>query len=274
MHATLTTPWSSPFSTVLVDLDGTLVDPAGWGETLRALDDLAENGAGSVAPSAAIEAALAAAWDEEPVADAFRTLGFVMADALWSDFCGEHPALAEIQAWAPGFRERFWSRVISSAGLVAAITPQDLAASYINHRRAGIRACAGAAAALDQLAMRFRLVLVSNGTGDLQHLKLVRAGLASRFELILISGEVGEAKPGALIFERALELAEADADTAVMVGDDWGNDVLGAVAAGIRAVHLSGAGRAGSCSRPDSTAGMVRTVERFADVPALLSTAG
>lgn len=58
-------------------------------------------------------------------------------------------------------------------------------------------------------------------------------------EVIAMSGEMGVAKPAPEFFARALELIGSPApDDAAYVGDRVGNDVLPAVAAGMRAIWI------------------------------------
>jgi putative hydrolase of the HAD superfamily len=63
-------------------------------------------------------------------------------------------------------------------------------------------------------------------------------GLLDLVDGVVTSAEVGVAKPDARVFQRALEVAGAEANQAVHVGDSPDNDVEGARSAGIRAVLL------------------------------------
>jgi putative hydrolase of the HAD superfamily len=105
-----------------------------------------------------------------------------------------------------------------------------------------------------------RLLVVSNWDCSLPEW-LGPAGLLEHVEAVVSSGEVGVAKPDAGIFERALEMAGAEPDEAVHVGDSLDNDVAGARAVGLRAilVRRDGAG-------PDG----VETVSSLAELPLLL----
>jgi HAD superfamily hydrolase (TIGR01509 family) len=71
---------------------------------------------------------------------------------------------------------------------------------------------------------------------------LDRTGLTPLLDGIVISAEVGAAKPDPAIFERALAVAGARAEEAVHVGDTPDVDVAGALAAGLRAIHLDRSG--------------------------------
>jgi putative hydrolase of the HAD superfamily len=80
-------------------------------------------------------------------------------------------------------------------------------------------------------------VVVSNWDVSLRGV-LAQTGLAPLVEGIVISAEEGVAKPDGAIFARALALAGARAEEAVHVGDTAETDAAGALAAGLRAVHL------------------------------------
>jgi HAD superfamily hydrolase (TIGR01509 family) len=86
-----------------------------------------------------------------------------------------------------------------------------------------------------------RLVVVSNSDGTVRSV-LRRLGLASHFVAILDSAEEGVEKPDPRLFQIALERAAAAPEGAVHVGDLYHVDVVGARAAGIRAVLLDPGG--------------------------------
>jgi putative hydrolase of the HAD superfamily len=80
-----------------------------------------------------------------------------------------------------------------------------------------------------------RLVVVSNWDCSLPEW-IDRAGIGELVDGSVSSAVVGEAKPAAAVFEAGLRLAGCDAAEALFVGDSVDNDVLGARAAGLRAV--------------------------------------
>jgi putative hydrolase of the HAD superfamily len=92
-------------------------------------------------------------------------------------------------------------------------------------------------AALDRLRGRVRMGVVSNANGTVRA-KLARVGLARYFELVVDSHEVGIEKPDPRIFALALERMGVAPAEAVYVGDLYHVDVVGAVAAGLRAFLL------------------------------------
>jgi putative hydrolase of the HAD superfamily len=86
-----------------------------------------------------------------------------------------------------------------------------------------------------------RLVVVSNWDCSLPEW-LDRAGIGELVDGSVSSAVVGEAKPAPAVFEAGLRLAGCDAAEALFVGDSVENDVLGARAAGLRAVLVQRAG--------------------------------
>ncbi|MEV5886407.1 HAD family hydrolase [Streptomyces sp. NPDC052020] len=63
-------------------------------------------------------------------------------------------------------------------------------------------------------------------------------GLDLPADLIVTSGDWGVAKPQPEFFQRVREVAQADQDETVYVGDHPGNDLFPAKAAGLRTAHL------------------------------------
>ena len=101
------------------------------------------------------------------------------------------------------------------------------------------RAYPDAAPALRRLrSLGVRLIVVSNWDHSL-HERLAETGLAPLVDGAVASAELGHAKPERAIFERALELAGASAEATLHAGDSPGEDVEGALAAGLRAVLVA-----------------------------------
>ena len=80
-----------------------------------------------------------------------------------------------------------------------------------------------------------RVAVVSNSEGMLPAL-FERVGLAEHIELVVDSHHEGVRKPDPELFRRALARMGVDAKDAIYLGDIPGVDVVGANAAGIRAV--------------------------------------
>lgn len=98
------------------------------------------------------------------------------------------------------------------------------------------------AEALGALRSRgLRLAIVSNWDHRLPIL-LDRLGLAGYFEVVVYSQRAGAEKPEAVIFERALVELRLPAGAVLHVGDRVREDVEGALAVGMRALHLDRGG--------------------------------
>ena len=136
--------------------------------------------------------------------------------------------------------ERF-RRLFETAGVAA---DANLAASAASIYRRGYleswRVVAGAVALLAELKKRgVSIAVISNNLLEEQQQKLRQCGLEPYVDALVVSGEVGISKPETEIFQIALQQLAARPDEAVMVGDSWSADIVGAVAAGIPAVWFN-----------------------------------
>jgi HAD superfamily hydrolase (TIGR01549 family) len=96
--------------------------------------------------------------------------------------------------------------------------------------------------ALQRLRARVaRLVVVSNANGRL-HVVMERLGLARYFDVMLDSHLEGVEKPDPRLFQIALARCGGRAESTLHVGDFYWIDVMGARAAGLRAVLVDSAG--------------------------------
>ncbi len=96
----------------------------------------------------------------------------------------------------------------------------------------------GAIELLEYLKPKYQLAAASNGFVEAQYVKLESSGLLSYFSKIILSEEIGYQKPDIRFFEKALEITATKSDDAVIIGDNFESDVLGAMAAGIDAIYF------------------------------------
>lgn len=127
--------------------------------------------------------------------------------------------------------------------------PIGAAACYREAYQAARCAVPGALALLEQLRGCAAVAVVSNNMQAEQEEKLQLLGMAHLIDALVVSERVGVAKPAPAIFAEALRQLGCTAANAVMLGDSWSADVLGARAAGIRAIWLNRHGR--TCPDPD-----------------------
>ena len=136
-------------------------------------------------------------------------------------------------------RERF-RRVFGSLGVELGDRDVDLtAAAYRDGYKLARRALAGAVELLEALRGRARIAIVTNNLLEEQQDKLQYCALAPFVDALIASEDVGVSKPDPAIFHIALERVGVTPDAAVMVGDSWANDIVGAARAGIRAVWFN-----------------------------------
>ena len=95
----------------------------------------------------------------------------------------------------------------------------------------------GTIEALEQLAPRYRLGVVSNANGTVRAL-MARLGLDRFFDVVVDSQEEGVQKPDPRLFRIGVERMRATPESTVYVGDIFTVDVLGARSAGLSAVLI------------------------------------
>ena len=111
-----------------------------------------------------------------------------------------------------------------------------------------------------------RLAVVSNSNGTVARL-LEHLDLARWLDAVVDSAVVGFEKPDPRIFRHAADLLGVEPAEAVHVGDLYSVDVLGARAAGVRAILLDPAGAwklADDCTRAPDVAAAARLIARMA----------
>ncbi len=85
----------------------------------------------------------------------------------------------------------------------------------------------------------YNIGVLSNGFTDVQNRKLRNCGLADKVDLMVLSDDIGVNKPDVRLFNHAMNRSGQDvAGKHMMVGDNASTDILGAVRAGWRPIHL------------------------------------
>ncbi|MGC1378074.1 MAG: HAD family hydrolase [Anaerolineales bacterium] len=139
---------------------------------------------------------------------------------------------------------------------------------YRDAYQAARRVVPGALALLEYVHARAQTGVITNNTSLEQREKLDTYGLMPWMDVVVISEEVGVTKPDPAIFNIALERLDCSPAQAVMLGDSWEVDVLGARQAGIRPVWFN---RFGS-PRPDESVTMIDALEPAQAIAELLLT--
>jgi FMN hydrolase / 5-amino-6-(5-phospho-D-ribitylamino)uracil phosphatase len=105
---------------------------------------------------------------------------------------------------------------------------------YLKHRFEDIELYPDVSPALDSLAARYVLGLVSNGNSYPE-----RCGLQDRFTFVVLAQDLGVEKPHPALFWAACKKARCTPDELMHVGDSLSSDVRGATGVGAVAVWLN-----------------------------------
>lgn len=98
---------------------------------------------------------------------------------------------------------------------------------------------AGALEVLEQLS-HYRLVIMTNGFGEVQTSRLKNSDLDQHFDHIVISEEAGYQKPDPGIFEFAFsEIGVEAKENAIIVGDSLTSDIQGGINYGIDTIWFN-----------------------------------
>ena len=89
-----------------------------------------------------------------------------------------------------------------------------------------------------------RTGIATDMTAHMQFKKLSLLGMDRCFDFVVTSEEAGEEKPGKKMFGLCLEKACAEAAECMFIGDHPRKDIMGALSAGMYAVHLNTKGAA------------------------------
>jgi putative hydrolase of the HAD superfamily len=136
-------------------------------------------------------------------------------------------------------RERF-RRLFAGLGIeVDEASVDRIASAYRSGYVRARRVVEGAAALLEAVKPFARVAIVSNNLLAEQRDKLHFCGLAPLVDELVVSEEVGVSKPEPGIFHAALARLRVEAGDAVMFGDSWSADIVGATGVGIRAVWFN-----------------------------------
>lgn len=97
----------------------------------------------------------------------------------------------------------------------------------------------GAKELLDYLSPHYRLHIITNGFQTVQQGKLQNSGIEHYFKTVTNSEMAGVKKPNPIIFNFALQQAQASLQNALMIGDSWEADIVGAMNMGMDALFFN-----------------------------------
>lgn len=92
---------------------------------------------------------------------------------------------------------------------------------------------------LEQLHGKYPLHIITNGFEDVQYTKMLSSGIRHYFQTISTSESAGCKKPDPRMFQVAMQLAGAQPEQSIMIGDNLRNDILAAQQAGMRTIYYN-----------------------------------
>jgi putative hydrolase of the HAD superfamily len=170
-----------------------------------------------------------------------KMIGINPFEALWCNFTeGDNINFRKLHALAPNYRKEAWTKGLQALDIIDSELGLGLSELFPQERRARPLVYDHTFALLDQLKGKYKLLLLTNGSPDLQKEKIAGVpGLAAYFDQIIISGIFGEGKPAMTIFKHAMNLLEIEASEGLMIGDKLTTDILGSNRIGMRNVWIN-----------------------------------
>lgn len=169
-----------------------------------------------------------------------KMIGINPFEGLWGNFLDETDEFRKMKEMVPGYRKDAWTLGLKAMGINDPEFGFELGERFPEERRKLPFVYEDTFETLDALKGKYKLLLLTNGSPDLQNTKLtITSELVPYFDQIVISGDFGRGKPDPSLFEHALSLMSLDKDEAIMVGDNLMTDVLGANRVGMKTVWIN-----------------------------------
>ncbi|SDM41421.1 HAD family hydrolase [Sediminibacillus halophilus] len=173
-----------------------------------------------------------------------KNIGINPFEGLWGEFTEDEENFRKMNKLMPTYRKQAWTKGLEAVGIDDPDLGVQLAEQFPQERKNSPFTYEETFPVLDQLHGKYQLLLLTNGSPDLQQSKLkLTPEIAPYFDHIVISGQFGSGKPDPTIFEHALKLLSLDKNEVIMVGDNLLTDILGASRAGIKSVWINRHGK-------------------------------
>jgi len=212
----------APRSPVLADSPGVLID----------LDDTLFDHTGVC--QAALRAVRAASPELQPLrAEQVWTTYSRLLEARHEDIVRGRLSIDEAR------RARFEAIAAEAGHPIDPARATRMVEMYQRRYRELRRPVAGARQLLEYLHARGPVAVVTNSRTDEQVEKLAFLGFTPLVDALVVSEAAGKSKPDPEIFRIALERISTPPERAVMIGDSWENDVVGARNAGVRPIWFN-----------------------------------
>ncbi|WP_028401408.1 HAD family hydrolase [Ectobacillus panaciterrae] len=169
-----------------------------------------------------------------------QMIGINPFEGMWGNFLDDDDNFRKMKGIVPAYRQEAWTRGLQAMGIEDPEFGYELAERFPAERRNNPFVYEETFKVLDELKGKYQLLLLTNGSPDLQNTKLeITPEIAPYFDHIVISGAFGRGKPDPSIFEHALTLMSLHKDEVIMVGDNLMTDILGASRVGMKSVWIN-----------------------------------
>jgi putative hydrolase of the HAD superfamily len=169
-----------------------------------------------------------------------QMIGINPFEGLWGNFLDDHDDFRKMADIVPTYRKDAWTMGLKKMGVNDPDFGLELAERFPQERRKTPYVYEETFKVLDELKGKYQLLMLTNGSPDLQNTKLsITPELVPYFDQIVISGDFGRGKPDPSIFEHALSRMNLNKDEVIMVGDNLMTDILGANRVGMKSVWIN-----------------------------------
>lgn len=169
-----------------------------------------------------------------------KMIGINPFEGLWGNFLDDQDDFKKMKEIVPVYRKDAWTMGLKAMDIDDPDLGSELGERFPQERRKKPFVYDDTFATLEALKGKYQLLLLTNGSPDLQNTKLeITPELVPYFDKIVISGDFGRGKPDPALFEHALSLLSLKKEEAIMVGDNLMTDILGANRAGIKSVWVN-----------------------------------
>jgi putative hydrolase of the HAD superfamily len=151
---------------------------------------------------------------------------------LWADY---HVGKIDKQT----LRETRFKKTFLDLGLSPELIPLQFEDDYVAICPTKTNLFPEAHETLQYLEKKYTMHLITNGFLESTKMKIGNTDIEKYFKNVIISEIVGVNKPDKAIFEHALNLAGAEKQTSLMIGDSLEADVMGALNFGIDAIYFN-----------------------------------
>jgi len=255
---------------IFFDLDDTLLwDQKSVSEAFRITCQLAEDKYG-ISPDLLEEKVRENAREIYATYDIYpftQMIGINPFEGLWGEFRDEGEGFQEMRRIAPEYQRRAWTQGLKDAGIDDSDFGIELAEAFPDARKNSPFLFDDTLPVLEGVKKDYQLLLLTNGSPDLQHTKLdITPEIKKDIDKIIISGDFGKGKPDESLFQYALDECGVKKEEVIMVGDNLNTDIEGATRLGMFSCWVNWKQQ----KREETQSAPTYEISRLGELPALL----